>query len=115
MKSKSKSRKAMPVKTARAATPAVQQDWSAVRFITLQDQVSALHEELKSAVARKPSAVLQALAYQLKATREEMAMVQEELAKMNRRLEQFVTALPTPRGQFPGFEYHAAQPLEVKG
>lgn len=102
MKAKQKARKRMPVKTARAATPAVQQDWSAVRFITLQDQVAALHEELKSAVARKPSAVLAALAYQLKATREEMAMVQEELAKLNRRMEQFVERLPVPKPAFAG-------------
>lgn len=66
----------------------VKRDLEAVRSTYLT--VEGLRDELRSAVARKPNLVLQDLAYQLKATRQELAMVQEEMARNNGQINKLI-------------------------
>lgn len=80
-----------------AKKPPVTNLYLAANLTKLRFEVEDLKIALTAAIARKPNQVLQDLAYQLKATRAELAMVQEELAKNNRLLERFVANVPTAR------------------
>lgn len=64
----------------------------AANLTRLRFEVEDLKAALTAALARKPNGALNDLAYQLKVTRAELAMVQEELAKNNGQIAKLISA-----------------------